>query len=52
MEIRKADSKGRVTGFEPGRHYEIYESGDKTYFTIYAYGFSVGREADMDSGAK
>lgn len=26
MEIRKADSKGRVTGFEPGRYYEIVSS--------------------------
>ena len=23
MEIKKADSKGRVTGFEPGRYYEV-----------------------------
>lgn len=48
MEIRKADSKGRVTGFEPGTHYEIYEAGDKSYFAIYRYGFSVGKDAEMD----
>ena len=23
MDIRKADSKGRVTGFEPGKYYEV-----------------------------
>lgn len=23
MEIRKADSKGRVTGFEPGSYYQV-----------------------------
>lgn len=23
MEIKKADSKGRVTGFEPGRYYSL-----------------------------
>lgn len=30
MEIRKADSKGRVTGFEPGMNYSIRkgENGD------------------------
>lgn len=47
MEIKKADSKGRVSGFEPGQYYEIYEAGNKTYFAIYQYGFSVGKEADM-----
>ncbi|QDK01408.1 hypothetical protein SEA_LEEROYJENKINS_11 [Microbacterium phage LeeroyJenkins] len=40
MEIRKADSKGRLTGFTPGAHYEIYEEGDKSYFSIYVYGFA------------
>lgn len=27
MEIRKADSKGRVTGFEPGGLYKISRGG-------------------------
>ena len=47
MDIKKADSKGRLTGFAPGTHYEIYETGNKTYFAIYQYGFSVGADADM-----
>lgn len=50
MEIKKADSKGRVSGFTPGNYYEIYEAGNKTYFAIYQYGFSAGRDADMESG--
>jgi hypothetical protein len=25
MEIKKADSKGRVTGFEPGRYYQVVQ---------------------------
>lgn len=28
MEIRKADSKGRVTGFEPGAYYNLFETED------------------------
>lgn len=24
MDIRKADAKGRVTGFTPGTHYEVH----------------------------
>ena len=52
MEIKKADSKGRLTGFDPGTHYEIYEAGNKTYYMIYAYGFSAGAEAVMDSGTE
>jgi len=47
MEIKKADSKGRVTGFEPGAYYEIYEEADKKYFAIYQYGFPVESEVDM-----
>ena len=30
MDIRKADSKGRMTGFHPGRHYRVMQSG--SYF--------------------
>lgn len=26
MDIRKADAKGRVTGFPPGAYYEIHET--------------------------
>lgn len=26
MDIRKADAKGRVTGFEPGTHYEVHDT--------------------------
>lgn len=28
MEIKKADSKGRVTGFTPGKHYVLDHSQD------------------------
>lgn len=28
MNIRKADSKGRLTGFEPGRHYALQHNAN------------------------
>ena len=28
MDIRKADSKGRLTGFNPGVHYQVVNRGD------------------------
>lgn len=33
MEIRKADSKGRVTGFEPGELYAIHQE-DGTFSVV------------------
>lgn len=34
MEIKKADSKGRVTGFDKGRHYRIVRTSNGTLTLI------------------
>ncbi|QDK01281.1 hypothetical protein SEA_WATERT_10 [Microbacterium phage WaterT] len=49
MEIRKADSKGRVTGFEPGRYYllEQSENGDVTARLVTTWPEFVDRKEGM-----
>jgi hypothetical protein len=46
MEIKKADSKGRVTGFEPGIFYIFYR--DKGVFRKVPVTNEVGEEVKWD----